>query len=727
MATYNYAPILQEVPAFIIKMNGDNTAAAESTTDNPNGITAYFADNPGVTVIPYDSSKKVNDTITGLEIKLKNFNDVDVFQCDGIYTTDKEKFFNFKSSDTKTQWPHFIPPKDGEYYKCQIRYRVAIITAVNPLAVSFLESDYSPWSDVVITRCLGSNLIPTINICDLEEGLNYYTGQSFSINYSSGLPDEKLYQYKFTLYKNNNIIQTSGWQDYLSNADNNFIIYEELLPAIAYQLKIEGKTVNGYILTPVEYDIIRGNEIDTTFNSGTSKVELDKDNGVITITIKNNQYTGDNYEILRKEDGNSHLEIITEFKGKDLTWHDYSVEQGKTYTYLIRNRHESTGQVSRTVELGTKKVEFEDMFLSDANRQLKIKFNPQISSLKNTILEQKTDTIGSKYPFFFRNGNVNYKEIPISGLISYHMDDQEFFINKSEIGIQNNNEQRLMTAAAGSQSPNLASTNLTENNFTAERKFKLEVLEWLTNGQPKLFRSPAEGNYVVRLMNTSLSPNEQLGRMLHTFSTTGHECMTTEYSEMLKANIVKQPTVIQKGSIMVIKSQAYDGIEVENEIELPLASTPTYYNLNIQFDHVDQNTRIELDGFPCYVTSTTFSTSEDIGYKSVKVNCEQGNPFTLTYTEKTEISRITSFPENDKKTILKLMKNDTITMKEIYAINIQVNEGGDTSLALTIDGVTNTIDCSDGQSRYYTNIRANNNIIITKGAGLDVTIYGKEA
>ena len=46
-----------------------------------------------------------------------------------------------------------------------------------------------------------------IEIFDLKEGLNYYTGQSFNIKYSSGLPDEKLYQYKFTLYKNNNIIQ----------------------------------------------------------------------------------------------------------------------------------------------------------------------------------------------------------------------------------------------------------------------------------------------------------------------------------------------------------------------------------------------------------------------------------------------------------------------------------------------------------------------------------------
>jgi len=59
------------------------------------------------------------------------------------------------------------------------------------------------------------------------------------------------------------------------------------------------------------------------------------------------------------------------------------------------------------------------MFLFDGTRQLKIQYNPKVSSFKNDILESKIDTIGSKYPFFFRNGHVHYKEFPISGLISY--------------------------------------------------------------------------------------------------------------------------------------------------------------------------------------------------------------------------------------------------------------------------------------------------------------------
>ena len=82
-------------------------------------------------------------------------------------------------------------------------------------------------------------------------------------------------------------------------------------------------------------------------------------------------------------------------------------------------------------------------------------------------------------------------------------------------------------------------TDLVGYNYTAERKFKLTVLEWLTDGKPKLFRSPSEGNYVVRLMNTSLSPNDTLGRMIHSFSCTGYECAAADIESLQASGLVR--------------------------------------------------------------------------------------------------------------------------------------------------------------------------------------------
>jgi hypothetical protein len=166
-------------------------------------------------------------------------------------------------------------------------------------------------------------------------------------------------------------------------------------------------------------------------------------------------------------------------------------------------------------------ADFEDMFLYDGERQLKLRFNPKVSSFKTTRLETKTDTIGGPYPYFFRNGNVAYKEFPISGLISMISDDNELFTK----GLRPLDPCRNCTP--DSRNSNFADkiTWLTADNFIDEREFKLSVLDWLGNGKPKLFRSPGEGNYIVRIMNISMTPNDTLGRMLHTVNGTAYEIM----------------------------------------------------------------------------------------------------------------------------------------------------------------------------------------------------------
>jgi hypothetical protein len=208
--------------------------------------------------------------------------------------------------------------------------------------------------------------------------------------------------------------------------------------------------------------------------------------------------------------------------GSITLWEDYTVQQGVEYQYAIQmyNAHNlySTKiyNVNNIEERAKKRiyVDFEDAFLSDADRQLKIRFNPKVASFKNTILESKLDTIGGRYPFIFRNGNVHYKEFSISGLISMLSDPNEKFLK----GIQSTNDfpSRIGTPSMDNP-PTTLDTMVTANNMYRERTFKMEVLEWLNNGKPKIFRSSAEGNFVVRLMNVSLTPNDTVGRMLHTF------------------------------------------------------------------------------------------------------------------------------------------------------------------------------------------------------------------
>ena len=56
------------------------------------------------------------------------------------------------------------------------------------------------------------------------------------------------------------------------------------------------------------------------------------------------------------------------------------------------------------------------------------------------------------------------------------------------------------------------------NDYLLERKFREKVMDFLTDPQPFLFRSPTEGNMIVKLTDVSFTPNATLGRMIYSFS-----------------------------------------------------------------------------------------------------------------------------------------------------------------------------------------------------------------
>jgi hypothetical protein len=189
-------------------------------------------------------------------------------------------------------------------------------------------------------------------------------------------------------------------------------------------------------------------------------------------------------------------------------------------------------------------IEFDDIFLNANNSQICIRYNPQISSFQHTISENKVDTIGSKYPFIKRNGNMNYKQFPISGLITYYMDNYSddnpitgsnnyTFNNLTESENKNRqiikpldnskiieNESTLFTSRKEMYGDVLKDymdrverTNSdTFNTIIYEKDFRDKVKEFLYANNIKLFRSSTEGNILVKLMNITFTPNQSLGR-----------------------------------------------------------------------------------------------------------------------------------------------------------------------------------------------------------------------
>jgi hypothetical protein len=74
--------------------------------------------------------------------------------------------------------------------------------------------------------------------------------------------------------------------------------------------------------------------------------------------------------------------------------------------------------------------------------------------------------------------------------------------------------------------------------MVSERIFKMKVLDFLNDGKPKLFKSPSEGLYLVRLMNISLTPEESINRLVHNFTATAYEIGESSYKGLDEHGIV---------------------------------------------------------------------------------------------------------------------------------------------------------------------------------------------
>lgn len=482
-------------------------------------------------VVPFSMNRSVaKSDIKGFSLKIKT-----------VQTNTFVK--NLTSTDYTTSEVKFdISEVDlvaGQYYKLQLAY--------------IFNDTYATigyYSTVGVVKYYGEEG-PKIYVDGLSsKNSNIFAGSYVGVFEHEDDPMEKVAQYRFIIEQSNgDIVTDTGWllhntiNDINSLSSNDNFKYDDDLDADkVYYLYYKVMTSNNMECSTPGYRILQKNSVGLGLNIGLA-AENNFDNGYVSIRITDTDEEttlNGSFEISRQNIKTpKHWDPIFVFvlqaeEPGVSVWKDFTVEQGETYRYCIRQFNASNMYSDRVIS-NEVYVDFEDAFLFDGKRQLKIRYNPKVSSFKNDILESKTDTIGSKYPFIFRNGHVNYKEFPISGLISYWSDEEHLFMSNEDIDIVDGE-----TLVRDEELPwNLKTTNLVNYNIAAERRFKLEALEWLTNGKPKLFRSPGEGNYIVRLLNTTLTPTDAVNRMLHTFNCTAYEVSEITYNTLAGYGFIK--------------------------------------------------------------------------------------------------------------------------------------------------------------------------------------------
>lgn len=280
----------------------------------------------------------------------------------------------------------------------------------------------------------------------------------------------------------------------------------------------------------------------TIFVHGTEEEEIiTEEDGVISFTVDCGNWTP-GYLYIRREsslDNFTSSELIAckgFLSGGEVSYSikDDTVASLVAYRYSVQyqklNNQWTTLKYSQVVY-----PKFHDILIKRGDRQLAIRYNAQVSSMTPVKTRVKIDTLGGKYPKFAENANLNYKQFTISGLITAESDFNRTFLDETSSEYKQNLQRynEYMNGKTLTRNDTVVEksyvTQSTKHdsypweNWWWERVFREEVIDWLNDGEPKLWRSMPEGNMIVMFDGISLTPNAQLGRRTWNISATVYE------------------------------------------------------------------------------------------------------------------------------------------------------------------------------------------------------------
>lgn len=428
----------------------------------------------------------------------------------------------------------------NKIYKLQIRFTDKDIIYKAPKSTWLSENldSFSEWSTVCLIKPI---VIPTVKVKldTIYKSDTLIYSAKLLFNNSNSINEEYLSSYKLTLKKELYEKTIQGFPKELNEI--NEVFPQELVTG-NYSITLEYYTNNNYsnkITTSFTVDLSL-NTLSGNFNySSVNEYDAFKDTGVLDLENARVRLQWSDIEqngniLIKRSSSKNNFSIWEDLcllpYSQEGSYLDYTVESGIFYKYklYVKDDNKIYGPLSYNKPII---LLFDYAYLSDKNYKLKLKFDTQISSFKINVLEGVTQTIGATYPYIRRNGNSYYKTFPISGLISSLIDTEHTFIN-DDILYDENTELYEQYALDNNIS--------NYNNYIKEKLFREQVLQFLYNSKAKLFRSPSEGNVLIKLTDINLTPNQTLGRMLYSFSATATEIAEPTLDNLQKYEIIEE-------------------------------------------------------------------------------------------------------------------------------------------------------------------------------------------
>lgn len=519
----------------------------------------YEEDGSIYITVPYEHNRAVSSTqVSGMALKIRSIqNEYD--PTEGV-TPQAENYIQ----DSKTVT--FVLNDSynlnvGQFYKLQIAQ------------VDSTDNTLGYYSTVTISKFTTK---PTITISNKQQpngigddvaAVHTYSYQGNYTQQELGDYTEKVYYYRFVLKHGTTVLKDTGYLIHDASTDENeqsshdTFTYFNLLPqdqGSFNRLTYEVITNTGINLSKT---VTLVQEVSEVAGWGCTN-RLDYDNAYVSLTQAQDsvvpaglteadliRYTWDGAQ------WNDGIRLATFdldelVKGKEI-FKDFLVEQGQRYCYCLGGDTEE-GVTRSPLDECTVRVDFEDIFLYRPDRQLKIRFNGKVNQIHETLQETKVETLGGRYPYFFRNGAKRYRDFTITGVLSFQGDEQNLFSSLYGLPPQPSRERTYTTAAQTDSQGNpyeylqelqeqgqtSSFSDYTVGNYFRERKFREEIQAWLTDGLPKYFKSAPEGNLVVQIMSVNMTPFDSTSRMVYQISMQAYECAGTDYDSLVENKII---------------------------------------------------------------------------------------------------------------------------------------------------------------------------------------------
>lgn len=216
--------------------------------------------------------------------------------------------------------------------------------------------------------------------------------------------------------------------------------------------------------------------------------------------------------------------------------YDFTIESNIFYKYGLQSYLPSEDEWTRIKEINPIQRDFDYAYLLGKDqRQLKLKFNNTMNTFTPQVYDNNLEPIGSQFPYTFRNSKADYKTFPITGTITFEMDDSDTFLPNGTLDIFSSEAVRDL---------HREDRPYGRYDYGYERKFRKKVLDFLKDGTFKLFKSATEGDILVRLKDVNCTPNQQLSRLIYDFSANAVEVDNYNLDSLKKYGIIYPGTYV---------------------------------------------------------------------------------------------------------------------------------------------------------------------------------------